>query len=165
MTTVQVRPADLGDESDAAAIVLLLNAYAGDPRGGGQPLPSAVQARLVAGLRRTPVARVWLAFDNHEPVGVCVGFLGYSTFQALPLLNIHDLAVLPGQRGRGTGRALLAAAEAHALAEGCCKLTLEVQEDNAPARKLYESFGFRDVRYGNSGPTRFLGKVITTAGD
>jgi ribosomal protein S18 acetylase RimI-like enzyme len=163
MTTVQVRPADLADESDAAAIVLLLNAYATDPRGGGKPLPDAVQARLVAGLRRTPASRVWLALEGDKAVGVCVGFLGFSTFQALPLLNIHDLAVLPGQRGRGTGRALLAAAEAQALAEGCCKLTLEVQDDNAPARRLYESFGFRDVRYGDSGPTRFLGKQMGPA--
>jgi ribosomal protein S18 acetylase RimI-like enzyme len=163
MTTVQIRSADLAAAADAAAIVLVLNAYATDPRGGGQPLPDTVQARLVAGLRRTPTSRVWLAFVDHAPVGVCVGFLGYSTFQALPLLNIHDLAVLPGQRGRGTGRALLAAAEAQALMEGCCKLTLEVQDDNAPARRLYDSFGFRDVRYGDSGPTRFLGKQLRPA--
>jgi ribosomal protein S18 acetylase RimI-like enzyme len=160
MTTVQVRPADFGDPADAAAIVFLLNAYAADPRGGGKPLPDAVQGRLVAGLRQSPGSRAWLAFDGRDAVGVCVGFVGYSTFQALPLLNIHDLAVLPGQRGRGTGRALLTAAEAQALAEGCCKLTLEVQDDNTPARRLYESFGFRDVRYGDSSPTRFLGKQL-----
>jgi ribosomal protein S18 acetylase RimI-like enzyme len=157
-TPVQVRRADLRDDADAAAIVMLLDAYAADPRGGGVPLPDAVKARLVAGLCATTAARVWLAFDGLQPVGVCVAFLGYSTFQARPLLNIHDLAVLPGCRGRGTGGALLAAAEAQALAEGCCKLTLEVQDDNTPARQLYERFGFRDVRYGDSGPTRFLSK-------
>jgi ribosomal protein S18 acetylase RimI-like enzyme len=161
MTTLPVRRANLDDAVDADAIVLLLNAYASDSRGGGQPLPEDVQQRLVAGLRATPGARVWLAFDGTETTGVCVAFLGYSTFQARPLLNIHDLAVLPAQRGRGTGHALLAAAQAQALAEGCCKLTLEVQEDNSPARRLYERFGFADVRYGDSGPTRFLGKPLT----
>jgi ribosomal protein S18 acetylase RimI-like enzyme len=160
MTTVQVRRANLDAAADAAAIILLLNAYATDPRGGGKPLPDDVRARLASGLRATSGARVWLAFDGAEAVGVCVGFLGYSTFRARPLLNIHDLAVLPGHRGRGIGRSLLAAAEAQALAEGCCKLTLEVQEDNTPARRLYESFGFADVRYGDSGPTRFLGKDV-----
>jgi ribosomal protein S18 acetylase RimI-like enzyme len=163
MTGPQVRRADLTDDADASAIVLLLDSYATDPRGGGVPLPQGVKARLVAGLRQMPGARVWLAFEGRAAVGVCVGFLGYSTFQAKPLLNIHDLAVLPGQRGRGTGRALLAAAQAQALSEGCCKLTLEVQDDNAPARRLYESFGFRDVRYGNSSPTRFLGKQLGPA--
>lgn len=160
MTDVQTRLADLQSPADGAAIVQLLNAYAADPRGGGEPLPDAVQARLVAGLIATPTSRVWLAFDGTQAVGVCVAFLGYSTFRASPLLNIHDLAVLPGQRGRGTGRALLAAAEAHARSAGCCKLTLEVQDDNAPARRLYDGFGFQDVRYGTSGPTRFLSKLI-----
>jgi pimeloyl-ACP methyl ester carboxylesterase/GNAT superfamily N-acetyltransferase len=157
---VQVRPADLQSEADAAAIVLLISAYAMDPRGGGQPLPAAVQSRLVPGLRAHPLARVWLAFDGTNAVGVCVAFIGYSTFQARPLLNIHDLAVLAGQRGRGIGRALLAAAEAGAAREGCCKLTLEVQDDNTPARQLYGNYGFHDVRYGNSGPTRFLAKPL-----
>jgi ribosomal protein S18 acetylase RimI-like enzyme len=68
--------------------------------------------------------------------------------------------VLSTHRGRGIGRGLLAAAEAHARAQGCCKLTLEVQEDNTPARSLYERFGFADVRYGDSGPTRFLAKPL-----
>ncbi len=159
-TGVQVRRAELLDAADAAAIVHLLNAYATDPRGGGVPLAEVVQSRLVAGLRQHPMARVWLAFDGGAAVGVCVAFVGYSTFEALPLLNIHDLAVLPGQRGRGIGRALLAAAESAARAEGCCKLTLEVQDDNTPARQLYERFGFRDVRYGDSGPTRFQSKRL-----
>lgn len=160
---MHVRRANLDAPADADAIVLLLDAYAADPRGGGKPLADAVRARVVAGLRQTPGSRVWLAFDAEQAVGVCVGFAGYSTFQASPLLNIHDLAVLPEQRGRGIGRALLAAAEAFARAEGCCKLTLEVQEDNTPARQLYESFGFRDVRYGDSGSTRFLGKQLGPA--
>jgi ribosomal protein S18 acetylase RimI-like enzyme len=157
---VSVRPADLADARDAAAVVMLLDAYASDPRGGGEPLAEATRARLIPGLRAHPTTRIWLAFDAAQPVGVCVAFLGFSTFRGLPLLNIHDLAVLQEVRGRGIGQALLAAAEAHARASGCCKLTLEVQEDNAPARGLYERFGFRDVTYGSSGPTRFLGKVL-----
>jgi ribosomal protein S18 acetylase RimI-like enzyme len=61
------------------------------------------------------------------------------------------------------GRALLAAAEAQALAEGCCKLTLEVLEDN-PARRLYERFGFEPSRYGDSGPAMFQVKNLPGAG-
>ena len=160
MNSVEIRRASLDDARDADAIVMLLDSYASDPRGGGQPLPLEVRGRLIPGLKAHPTTRIWLAHDG-APVGVCVGFLGFSTFQARPLLNIHDLAVLPGRRGRGTGRALLAAAEAHARELGCCKLTLEVQEDNAPARRLYEHWGFRDVVYGDSGPTRFLGKSLT----
>ena len=155
-----VRRANFADPADAAAILRLIDAYARDPRGGGEALPQAVRERLVPGLAAHPTARVWLAFEGSEAVGVCVGFIGFSTFRAQPLLNIHDLAVLPGQRGRGVGQALLAAAENHARAAGCCKLTLEVQEDNLPARRLYARCGFDDVRYGNSGATKFLGKTL-----
>lgn len=158
---ISVRLARLADADDADAIVRLLDAYARDPRGGGEPLPDDVRARLVPGLRAHPMARVWLAFLGSRPVGVCTGFLGYSTFRAQPLLNIHDVAVLSEARGRGAGLALLAAAEALAVAEGCCKLTLEVQDDNDPALRLYRRRGFDDVRYGNSGPTRFLAKILT----
>lgn len=161
MNSVEVRRAALDDARDAAAIVMVLDSYASDPRGGAQPLPAGVRERLIAGLAAHPTTCIWLAHEGAAPVGVCVGFIGFSTFQARPLLNIHDLAVLPGHRGRGTGRALLAAAEKHARELGCCKLTLEVQEDNAPARRLYEHWGFRDVVYGDSGPTRFLGKSLT----
>jgi ribosomal protein S18 acetylase RimI-like enzyme len=160
---MNVRPADFADPADAAAIVRLIDSYARDPRGGGAPLPPAVRDRLASGLAAHPTARAWLAFEAGTAVGVCVGFLGYSTFQAMPLLNIHDLAVLPQHRGRGVGRALLDAVEQTANATGCCRLTLEVLEDNLPARQLYERFGFRDVRYGDSGPTRFLGKPLSGA--
>jgi ribosomal protein S18 acetylase RimI-like enzyme len=59
---------------------------------------------------------------------------------------------------------LLQAAEAHALRAGCCKLTLEVQEDNTRARALYRSFGFGDFLVGDEqAPTRFLSKAIVSA--
>ena len=51
-------------------------------------------------------------------------------------------AVEPHARGFGVGRALLAAAEAHALAEGLGYISLMVTEDNVPARKLYDGAGF-----------------------
>jgi ribosomal protein S18 acetylase RimI-like enzyme len=160
---VTTRRANLADPADAADVLRLIDAYARDPRGGGVPLAPALRERLVPGLAAHPTTCIWLAFEGTEAVGVCVGFIGYSTFHARPLLNIHDLAVLPGQRGRGVGHALLAAAESHARAAGCCKLTLEVLEDNLPARRLYARFGFDDVRYGNSGPMKFLGKTLPDA--
>jgi ribosomal protein S18 acetylase RimI-like enzyme len=158
--TLEVRLADLDSSADSAAIVTVLDSYASDPRGGSTPLSAGVKARLIPGLKAHPTTRVWLAFDAGQAIGLCVGFMGFSTFRALPLINIHDLAVVPGRRGGGVGRALLTAAENHARAAGCCKLTLEVQDDNHPARLLYERFGFRDVVYGDSGPTRFLSKDL-----
>lgn len=158
--TLDVRDALLDDAADAAAVVELLDSYASDPKGGSTPLPPDVRRRLVPALRAHPTTLVLLAFDGGQPVGLAIGFWGLSSFRARPLLNIHDLAVRPGHRGKGVGRALLSAAEERARARDCCKLTLEVQDDNLPARRLYERFGFEDVRYGDSGPTRFLGKSL-----
>jgi ribosomal protein S18 acetylase RimI-like enzyme len=158
--TLSVREARLGEPADAAAVVGVLDSYASDPRGGSAPLTAEVRDRLVPALRAHPTTLVLLAFDEGEPLGLCIGFWGLSSFRARPLLNIHDLAVRPGHRGKGIGRALLTAAEDLARQRGCCKITLEVQDDNLPARQLYERFGFEDVRYGESGPTRFLGKPL-----
>ena len=139
--TLQVRTADLDTAADGAAIVEVLDSYASDPRGGGVPLADDARARLLPGLRAHPTTLVLLAFKDSRPVGLAIGFFGFSSFEARPLLNIHDLAV--SRSGPGVGRALLTAAESIAGARGCCRLTLEVQDDNLPARTLYERFGFR----------------------
>ncbi|MFF4648913.1 GNAT family N-acetyltransferase [Streptomyces sp. NPDC001380] len=56
--------------------------------------------------------------------------------------QIQGLAVDPGLRGRGIGRALVDAAGVRARAEGARRLTLRVLGRNAPARALYERCGF-----------------------
>lgn len=157
---LRIHQANLADARDGSAIVAILNSYAADPKGGGHPLSADVQGRLVGMLREHPTTLALLAAADGEPVGVAVCFFGISTFRARPLLNVHDLAVLPKFRGRGVGRALLGAVEDHARRRGCCKLTLEVQDDNAPARTLYQRFGFDDVVYGDSATTRFLAKPL-----
>lgn len=124
------------------ALVNLLNAYAVDPMGGGMPLAQDVRDRLCDDLARLPSAISFIAWVGDEPVGLVNCIEGYSTFKARPLLNVHDLAVLPGQRGRGIGQALLAACEAYARERGCCKLTLEVLSGNQRALRSYEQFGF-----------------------
>jgi len=157
--TLEIRDADFGDPADRAGIVDVIGSYAADAVGGGQPLSPDVRERLVPGLRDHPTAVVLLALVDRRPVGIAVCFVGFSTFQARPLLNVHDLAVVPEFRGKGIGRALLAAIEVRAVQRGCCKLTLEVQDDNRRARALYQSFGFSDVVV-DSSPTRFLAKPL-----
>jgi ribosomal protein S18 acetylase RimI-like enzyme len=156
---LRIFEADLANRRDAQGLLDVLDSYAADPVGGGEPLTEDVHSRLVARLREVPSALVLLAFDADVPVGVAVCFFGFSTFRAQPLLNIHDLAVLPPYRGRGIGSALLAFAEHQARRRGCCRLTLEVQDDNPRARALYERFGFEDVVI-RSAPTRFLAKSL-----
>ena len=157
---VEIVDADFDNTAHRAGVLDVLNSYAADPVGGGEPLSPDVRERLVPALRDHPTALVLLAIAEGRPVGIAVCFLGFSTFRARPLLNIHDLAALPEWRGKGVGGALLAAAEDRARRRGCCKLTLEVQDDNRWALALYESFGFSDFVVGDSGPTRFLTKPL-----
>jgi GNAT superfamily N-acetyltransferase len=137
--------ADYRDPRDAADAVALLDAYARDPMGGGEPLSDTVKERLPGDLAANPQAFSLLARLDDKAVGLANCFMGYSTFAAAPLVNIHDLAVLPETRGRGVGRALLAAVEAEALKRGACKITLEVLSGN-PARHLYAREGFGDYQ-------------------
>jgi ribosomal protein S18 acetylase RimI-like enzyme len=156
---LSIRAADFADPRDAAAIIDVLDSYATDPIGGGRPLRADVRARLVPALREHPTSLVLLAFAGAKPIGIAVCFFGFSTFEAKPLLNIHDLAVLPAYRGKGVGRALLTEVENRARAGGCCKLSLEVQDANSRARTLYARFGFRDYVI-NDSPTRYLTKPV-----
>lgn len=139
---VTVRLADHADPRDGHAVVALLDSYACDPMGGGKPLAEPVRARLPAALAEFPGAFSLLAFDGAEPVGLANCFTGFSTFAARPVINVHDLAVLPKARGRGIGRALMQAIEAQAQARGACKVTLEVLAGNDRARALYASLGY-----------------------
>jgi ribosomal protein S18 acetylase RimI-like enzyme len=147
MNGVLVIEADLGRSVHQEAVVELLDGYSRDPMGNGSPLPDEVKRDLVRGLREHPTTLVFLAYVEGAAAGVAVCFRGFSTFAARPLINIHDLAVVPEHRGRGIGRLLLDAVAEKGRALGCCKLTLEVLENNERARKVYDAAGFRQAVY------------------
>lgn len=146
--SVQIILADFENPRHCEAIPFLINSYAQDPIGAGRPIDPAILERIVPGMRAHPTTLVFLAFDGERPVGIANCFLGFSTFAAMPLINIHDLAVLPEMRGKGVGTRLLEAVEEKGRELGCCKLTLEVREDNGRARAVYERFGFGDFTAG-----------------
>ena len=137
-----VRPVNFADTQEVQQYLDLLDAYARDPMGAGRPLPAAVRNRLAGDLARHPGAHCLLARHATTAVGVATCFLGYSTFRARPLLNIHDIAVLPAWRGRSVARELLAAIAELGRQLDCCRITLEVREDNPRARRIYEHAGF-----------------------
>lgn len=163
---LEIREANWDDARDRLAALLVLDTYASGESGGGAPLSAEVKRRLIPALREHGQALVLLAFEDGQPAGIATCFFGFSTFYARPLLNVHDLAVMPAFQRRGIGRALLEAAEAGASARGCCKLTLEVREDNRVARELYHQHGFRDLDLsGATYPTLFLAKPLRATAD
>ena len=64
--------------------------------------------------------------------------------------GLHRVYVETGLQGRGIGRALMDAALSHPRLAGAERIYLAVWDENEPARRLYESLGFRAV-----GTTRF----------
>jgi GNAT superfamily N-acetyltransferase len=159
--SILVIEADLGDAAHQRSVLDLLNAYSMDPMGDGKPLAAETRERLIPGLQEHPTTIVFLAYDENTAVGIAICFRGFSTFAAKPLINIHDLAVLPEHRGRGIGRELLTAVEAKARELGCCKLTLETQENNHRARQIYAKFGFAQATYQTAaGGSLFFSKPL-----
>jgi len=193
---VDIVEADFESAAHREAVIAVLDSYARDPVGGGEPLAQEVRERLVPLLRDHPASWVLLAelpeglpearlraraearpeavpeagapegtgSESAQPaprvVGLAVCVLSLSTFKGRPVLNVGDLAVLPECRGQGIGRMLLREVERRARALGCCRMSLEAQDSNRPAMGLYRSFGFDDLMFGDSGPTRFLVKPL-----
>ncbi|EJL27732.1 N-acetyltransferase [Novosphingobium sp. AP12] len=154
--------ADFADPADAAALVEVLDAYARDPMGGATPLRADVRDRLVPAMAEVPGAFALLARIGGEAVGLATCFMGFSTFAARPLVNIHDVSVIPGYRGKGIARALFAAVEDEARRRGACKVTLEVLSGNHRAKELYASLGYGDFQLDpEAGTALFWQKRLT----
>jgi ribosomal protein S18 acetylase RimI-like enzyme len=160
--TLRVCQAHYEDTAHAAALVRLLDAYAQDVAGGGQPLGDFAKANLPAALAARPQAFSVLAFDGADAVGLVNCFEGFSTFACKPLVNVHDVVVLASHRGQGVGEQMLVLVEQIARQRGACKLTLEVLQGNLSAMKLYERIGFVGYQLDPAmGRAQFLQKWLT----
>ena len=158
---IRIVEADLDDPVHQETVLKLVDEYSKDEMGDGKALSDEARGRLVSGLREHPTTMILVAYKREEPIGIAVCFRGFSTFAARPLMNIHDLAVLPGHRGEGIGSLLLRAVEQKAREMGCCKMTLEVLENNPRARAIYEAAGFKaSVTKQQTGNCFFLSKRI-----
>jgi len=129
------------------------------PRAGGAPEIRPVtpfDLELVAALHAACFAEGWsaasiatllagpgafglLAASDGEPAGFIL------VRPAADEAEILSLAVLPAWRRRGLARRLLAAALERLAAAGTRRLLLEVAEDNAAARRLYQGAGLVPV--------------------
>ncbi|RLT43614.1 MAG: GNAT family N-acetyltransferase [Chloroflexi bacterium] len=62
-----------------------------------------------------------------------------------PLFGLYDIVTSPTQRGKGYGVHLLHTLLAWARENGASHAYLAVMDDNAPARRLYDKWGFVEV--------------------
>jgi len=143
---IEIVRARYHEPTHATALVELLDAYARDPAGGGEALSEFARTNLVAELATRPFIFSVLAFEDGAAVGLINAIEGFSSFACLPLVNIHDVVVLPAHRRRGIAGRMFAEVEAIARERGACKLTLEALSGNRSARAFYKKLGFDDYR-------------------
>lgn len=139
---IELMQVDYQNQKQGEDLVMLLNAYALDPMGGGEALAEDVQKNLVAALAKRSDFLSVIAYVDGQPAGIINCVEGFSTFKCKPLLNIHDCGVLKEYRGLGLSQYLFAEVEKVACERGCCKLTLEVLQGNVIAQNAYRKLGF-----------------------
>jgi RimJ/RimL family protein N-acetyltransferase len=157
--TVEIRPAEPGD---AAALIALADAVGAEPgewlltdRAWRTP---AEERRYLRILRRDANGAVFVAEDD----GRIVGRLAVARDPHPSSAHVADfgLMVSAAHRGRGIGRALLAAADGWARSAGVMKLELHVFPHNEAAIALYEKAGFEREGYRRAHYRRPDGRLV-----
>jgi GNAT superfamily N-acetyltransferase len=95
------------------------------------------------GFGRRPYFKTLICRRGGKPVGLALYFFTYSSFLGRPVLWLEDLVVLPEERGRGAGKALLRALAKIAVIRGCGRMEWSVLDWNAPAIRFYRRIGAR----------------------
>ena len=101
------------------------------------------------GRTRLPFSVLEQEFESSQMyVYVCdekiVGFL--SLQQEGEILHLNDIALLPGEQGKGFGTKLMEFAHEQAKTAGCMSIRLGMVHDNLRLRNWYESIGFETVK-------------------
>lgn len=153
---IEVVEADLSDQGQAEEFLRLIADYMADPMGEAPAWTEEQRSRVIGELRKQPGLLVLFAKDGAKYVGVVTCFQTFSTFLALPMINIHDIYVDNNYRESGVGKLLIQKVEEKAIASNCGKITLEVRKDNLSARGLYKSQGYSEAPHSMFFWTKYL---------
>lgn len=126
---------------DAEHVASLVRAYwqfEGIPAPRGDRISGLLGAWLGAPDRCTG----WLAEDGETPVGYLLAVYVLSLEHLGPTAEIDECFVQPAYRGQGIGAALLEAAHAEFVAQGCTNVSLQVARANEEAQRFYARHGY-----------------------
>jgi GNAT superfamily N-acetyltransferase len=133
---VSIRPATAADVTTIAAMIEELNRQQREELGR-----VTAEAVLRDGFGARPEFRVLLAEADGATVGYALFHPSWSTEVGEPGFYLYDLYVREGCRGRGVGRALLAALARTAREEGRTFLWWSSKEWNREAQAFYRRLG------------------------
>ncbi len=104
-----------------------------------------VHSGLAILLSDASLGQAWLVLDGRDPVGYVIFTYGFDIEFGGRLATITDLYLEPSHRGRGIGGKVLEHLEEYGRTAGLRGLELQVETDNAEARRLYDKFGFQSA--------------------
>ena len=132
MSDCTFRPAVPGDEE---LILTFIRALAEYEHMADQVV--ATPALLREWVFQKGKAEVIFALADGKEVGFALFFHNFSTFLGRAGLYLEDLFVLPGERGKGYGKALLSELARIALERGCGRMEWWCLDWNRPSIDFY----------------------------
>ncbi|MEV0030888.1 GNAT family N-acetyltransferase [Nocardia sp. NPDC050793] len=88
-----------------------------------------------------PALFAHVAEDETGVVGCAIWFLNFSTWDGVHGIYLEDLYVKPETRGKGYGKALIAALAKEAVDKGYSRVSWSVLTWNTPSIDFYRSLG------------------------
>ena len=140
MSTLQIRPAQAQDVGTLLRLIKELAAFEREP----DAVKTTEADLLRDGFGERPAFEALLAERGSEAVGMALFFPNYSTWEGRQGLYLEDLYVSEGERGLGTGRAILAELAAVCHERGYTRLDLSVLDWNETAYGFYRHLGMRE---------------------
>jgi GNAT superfamily N-acetyltransferase len=140
-----VRTATVADGPEVAKLLDRFNREYDTPTPG----PAVLAARLAHLLSGDNVVAL-LAGD--PAVGLALVTLRPNVWWTGPVALLDELYVTPAERGRGVGTALLKACEQACRRHGCELLEINVDGEDADARRFYERHGYANHDPGQTEP-------------
>ncbi|MFY9151246.1 MAG: GNAT family N-acetyltransferase [Prolixibacteraceae bacterium] len=141
---LSIQKVDLQNEEHCTQVIKLLNDYMNDPMGNNSPMDKRLAPRIISGLKAHSAFLGFFVLAGNQFAGLANCNINFSTFQAKPLINIHDFIVAPKFRNLGAGSFLIRGIVNYASKNEFCRVNLEVREDNITAKLLYRKMGFSD---------------------
>ena len=137
MSNFQTR---IASSKDIDAVAVLFDAYR-------QFYQQASDLPLATKFIRDRIAKeesVIILAENAERIalGFCQMYPSFCSVEATPIYTLYDLFVEPEARRTGAGKALLLAAEKHAIRHGVTRMDLTTAKTNAAGQALYQSLGW-----------------------
>jgi len=126
---------------DVPVILRLIRGLAEYERLPHEMVATAGQIRRHGFGRRRRYFEALICRRGPTAVGFALYFFTYSTFLGRPTLYLEDLFVLPEERGRGAGRALLGELARIAVRRGCGRMEWAVLDWNTPSIRFYRRLG------------------------